>query len=57
MWFLRRFITAALLLASFALFPFNAAAWDRGNVEQFATLPNGFGNPRALPSAGTATSM
>jgi sugar lactone lactonase YvrE len=37
-----------LLLACLVLSPLEAAAWDRGNVEKFATLPTGFGNPEGI---------
>ncbi len=36
------------LLASLALFPLQAAAWDRGEVETFATLPAGSANPEGI---------
>ena len=36
------------LLASLALFPLQAAAWDRGEVETFATLPAGNANPEGI---------
>jgi sugar lactone lactonase YvrE len=39
---------AALLLACLALSPLTAAAWERGVVERFATLPAGFGNPEGI---------
>jgi len=38
----------ALVLASLLLSPFNAAAWDRGDVETFATLPAGDANPEGI---------
>jgi len=38
----------ALLLTCFVLYPLNAAAFDRGEVQKFATLPNGFGNPEGI---------
>jgi len=39
---------AILLLASLLLCPLNAAAFERGEVEKFATLPKGFGNPEGI---------
>ena len=36
------------LLACLALWPLEAAAWDRGKVEKFATLPAGYANPEGL---------
>lgn len=36
------------LLACFALLPLQAAAWDRGEVERFATLPAGNANPEGI---------
>src|SRR5437899_5675383 len=36
------------LLASLVLFPLQAAAWDRGDVETFATLPAGNANPEGI---------
>src|SRR6266487_7209703 len=36
------------LLASLVLFPLQAAAWDRGEVERFATLPAGNANPEGI---------
>ncbi|MGC2519380.1 MAG: SMP-30/gluconolactonase/LRE family protein [Burkholderiales bacterium] len=39
---------AVLLLTCLILFPLNVAAWDRGDVERFATLPAGFANPEGL---------
>ena len=39
---------AVLLLTSLLLCPLNAAAFDRGEVEKFATLPPGFGNPEGI---------
>ena len=38
----------ALLLSCLALFPLNAAAWDRGHVDRFATLPPGSPNPEGI---------
>jgi sugar lactone lactonase YvrE len=35
-------------LACFALLPLGAAAWDRGTVETFATLPAGNANPEGV---------
>jgi DNA-binding beta-propeller fold protein YncE len=37
-----------LMLACFFLLAFNAAAWDRGKVERFATLPAGSPNPEGV---------
>jgi DNA-binding beta-propeller fold protein YncE len=39
---------AAALLACFILLPLDAAAWDRGAVERFATLPPGALNPEGI---------
>src|SRR3954464_10293820 len=39
---------ARVLLLCLALIPLTAAAWERGVVEKFATLPAGFGNPEGL---------
>src|SRR5678816_3470351 len=36
------------LLASLLLVAFDAAAWDRGKVERFATLPAGALNPEGI---------
>jgi sugar lactone lactonase YvrE len=36
------------LLTCFVLFPLQAAAWDRGEVETFATLPAGSANPEGI---------
>jgi DNA-binding beta-propeller fold protein YncE len=36
------------LLACFMLLPLNAAAWERGKVERFATLPAGSPNPEGV---------
>lgn len=38
----------ALVLAGLLLSPFNASAWDRGDVETFATLPAGDANPEGI---------
>ena len=38
----------AFLLACLTLYPLHATAWDRGNVERFATLPTGVGNPEGI---------
>jgi sugar lactone lactonase YvrE len=35
-------------LSCLALFPLNAAAWDRGHVDRFATLPPGSPNPEGI---------
>jgi sugar lactone lactonase YvrE len=37
-----------LLLAFALLLPVHAAAWDRGKVERFATLPTGAANPEGI---------
>lgn len=39
---------ALILLTSLLLCPLNAAAWDRGEVDKFATLPNGYGYPEGI---------
>jgi sugar lactone lactonase YvrE len=39
---------AVLLLTYLLLCPLNAAAFERGEVEKFATLPKGFGNPEGI---------
>jgi sugar lactone lactonase YvrE len=39
---------ALLLLTYLLLCPLNAAAFERGEVEKFATLPSGFGNPEGI---------
>ena len=39
---------ALFLLASFFLVPLDAAAWDRGRVERFASLPPGALNPEGI---------
>lgn len=39
---------SALIVASILLFPLNAAARDRGDVETFATLPAGDVNPEGI---------
>src|SRR6267378_1279678 len=36
------------LLACFFLVPLDAAAWDRGRVERFASLPEGSPNPEGI---------
>jgi sugar lactone lactonase YvrE len=38
----------ALLLSFALLYPLNAAAWERGDVETFATLPAGHANPEGI---------
>jgi sugar lactone lactonase YvrE len=38
----------SLLLVCFALCPLGAAAWDRGHVEKFGTLPPGSAGPEGL---------
>lgn len=40
--------TALFLLACLVLIPLQAAAWDRGQVERFATLPSGGANPEGI---------
>src|SRR5882672_5756872 len=40
-------ITLAVLACTF-LTSFQAAAWDRGKVERFATLPTGAANPEGI---------
>ena len=40
--------TVLLSLACLALMPLQAAAWDRGNVELFATLPDGVRFPEGI---------
>jgi sugar lactone lactonase YvrE len=47
--------TALFSLACFALIPLQAAAWDRGEVELFATLPDGVRFPEGItanPASG-----
>src|SRR5256885_14708235 len=39
---------ALFLLACFALIPLDAAAWDRGRVERFASLREGAPNPEGI---------
>ena len=39
---------SALIVAAFILCPLNAVAWDRGDVQTFATLPAGDANPEGL---------
>ncbi|TMH91816.1 MAG: gluconolaconase, partial [Betaproteobacteria bacterium] len=39
---------ALFLLACLALIPLDAAAWDRGRVERFASLPEGSPNPEGI---------
>src|SRR5712664_2944034 len=39
---------ALFLIACSALLPLNAAAWDRGSVDQFAVLPVGAANPEGI---------
>ena len=38
----------AISLTCLLLCPLSAAAWDRGDVEKFATLPAGNANPEGL---------
>jgi hypothetical protein len=40
--------SGALIVASLLLSPLNAAAWDRGDVDTFATLPAGDVNPEGI---------
>jgi hypothetical protein len=40
--------SALLALVCAFLIPFHAAAWDRGEVQRFATLPEGAGNPEGI---------
>jgi sugar lactone lactonase YvrE len=40
--------TALFLLACFVLIPLDAAAWERGRAERFATLPEGAPNPEGI---------
>jgi DNA-binding beta-propeller fold protein YncE len=40
--------TALFLLACLVLIPLQAAAWDRGKVERFATLPDGVRFPEGI---------
>jgi sugar lactone lactonase YvrE len=42
------FSRIALFLLAFVLAAFDAAAWDRGKVERFATLPAGAPNPEGI---------
>ena len=47
--------TALFLLAGFVLIPLQAAAWDRGKAELFATLPDGVRFPEGItanPASG-----
>lgn len=39
---------ASLFVFALVLFPLHAAAWDRGTVETFATLPAGNANPEGV---------
>jgi sugar lactone lactonase YvrE len=39
---------ALFLVACFAVVPLDAAAWDRGRVERFASLPEGSPNPEGI---------
>jgi sugar lactone lactonase YvrE len=39
---------ALFLIACSALLPLDAAAWDRGSVDQFAVLPAGAANPEGI---------
>jgi sugar lactone lactonase YvrE len=40
--------SALLALVCFLLIPFQAAAWERGEVQRFATLPEGAANPEGI---------
>ncbi len=42
------FRAALFLVACFALIPLDAAAWDRGRVERFASLPEGSPHPEGI---------
>jgi len=42
------FRTALLLLACCVMVPLDAAAWDRGRVERFASLPEGAPHPEGI---------
>src|SRR5467141_4723750 len=42
------FRAVCFLLACLALNPLDAAAWDRGRVERFASLPEGSPNPEGI---------
>src|SRR5688500_20122829 len=47
--------TALFLLAGFVFIPLQAAAWDRGKAELFATLPDGVRFPEGItanPASG-----
>src|SRR5688572_71292 len=41
-------VRAKLLFACFLLFAVDAAAWDRGHVDRFATLPAGAAGPEGI---------
>jgi sugar lactone lactonase YvrE len=41
-------VAGAFILTCLLLCPLSAAAWERGDVEQFATLPAGNANPEGL---------
>jgi SMP-30/Gluconolactonase/LRE-like region len=43
-----KFCSRSVLLAAVLLLSFNASAWDRGDVERFATLPAGAPNPEGI---------
>jgi hypothetical protein len=43
---------ACFFIACFALLPIDAAAWDRGAVQRFATLPPGALNPEGIAVDG-----
>ena len=45
-------LAGAFVLTCLLLCPPNAAAWERGDVEQFATLPAGNANPEGLTVDG-----
>jgi len=42
------FRVSVLILASLLLLPLNAGAWERGDIESFATLPAGNANPEGI---------
>ena len=42
------FRVSVLILASLLLLPLNAGAWERGDVESFATLPAGSAGPEGI---------
>jgi sugar lactone lactonase YvrE len=44
----RRSLALVLLFCSLSIAPLAARAWDRGEVQRFATLPSGSNNPEGL---------